>query len=404
MTFRHCTLVATILGLAAMPAYAQDIRTYDVNFTTNTIVADGTVSPGEWDGAAADAGDWRELRDGFEDVDSDGNRFRILYDANNLYILHQSDYVGGPDSDTYLDDFGGNPDIVFGEENLNLYIDPNRDGDLNTDTDGNPLTPGVNNGGNTDGYQFAFNQYEGVSVSTPADRQGTGFFTEAHVNSPFGDAGGWNTEGGAAQGGGFKGGMTVAQNNTNTPASGEPSGITEIIIPFADLDADEFILGPAPNADYNGDGEQDAADYTVWRDTLGDSVGTAGDGILDGADGDDNGIVDAADYDLWVTGYGRSATELTVATGLNATDGGTRSGPVAGDTWGFNMSVITRDGDAGENFLPLWNWHDSGSFAPWPHGVLTFGAVPSGSAVPEPGSILLLVTGLCSALVGYRRR
>lgn len=404
MTYRHYALVATLFSLAASPALAQEIRTYDVNFTSNNIVADGTISPGEWDGSAGDAGDWRELREPFEDVDSDNNRFRILYDANNLYILHQSDYVGGPDGDMLLDDFGGNPDISFGEENLNLYIDPNRDGDLNTDSDGNPLAPGADNGSNTDGYQFAFNQYEGLSISTPADRQGTGFFTEAHVNSPFGDQANWNGGADAASGPGFQGGMIVAQNNTNTPAAGEPSIITEIIIPFADLNADELIPGPAPNADYNGDGEQDAADYTVWRDTLGDSVGTAGDGILDGADGDDNGIVDQADYDLWVEGFGRSTTALTVETGLNATDGGTRTGPEAGEMWGFNMSVITRDGDDGENFLPIWNHRSGGSFAPWPHGVLTFQGVPSGSGVPEPGSVLLLLTCLSSALIGRRRR
>ena len=42
-------------------------------------------------------------------------------------------------------------------------------------------------------------------------------------------------------------------------------------------------------ADFNGDGIVDAADYTVWRDFLGSTVG-----IIRGADGHGSGIVDQA--------------------------------------------------------------------------------------------------------------
>lgn len=54
--------------------------------------------------------------------------------------------------------------------------------------------------------------------------------------------------------------------------------------------------------DYNGDGMVDAADYTVWRDTLSDSVAAG-----TGADGNGNGTIDNADYGVWVTNYGLSA-------------------------------------------------------------------------------------------------
>ena len=54
--------------------------------------------------------------------------------------------------------------------------------------------------------------------------------------------------------------------------------------------------------DYNGNGVVDAADYTVWRDTLGDSV-TPG----TGADGDGDGNIDPDDYNLWVTNFGNSS-------------------------------------------------------------------------------------------------
>ena len=62
---------------------------------------------------------------------------------------------------------------------------------------------------------------------------------------------------------------------------------------------------PAPSTalsktlgDYNGDGNVDAADYTVWRDSL----GRTGTGLA--ADGDGNGLVDSGDYELWKTNYG----------------------------------------------------------------------------------------------------
>lgn len=48
--------------------------------------------------------------------------------------------------------------------------------------------------------------------------------------------------------------------------------------------------------DYNVDGQVDAADYTLWRDTLGSTS------LLD-ADGNGNGTVDAADYQIWRTNF-----------------------------------------------------------------------------------------------------
>jgi hypothetical protein len=57
---------------------------------------------------------------------------------------------------------------------------------------------------------------------------------------------------------------------------------------------------PTPTGDYNGDGVVDAADYTVWRDTLGQSVpnGT-------GADGNADGTINAADYTFWLNHFGQ---------------------------------------------------------------------------------------------------
>lgn len=56
------------------------------------------------------------------------------------------------------------------------------------------------------------------------------------------------------------------------------------------------------SGDYNSDGLVNAADYTVWCDTLG-----AGVTPNSGADGDGNGIIETADYEYWKARFGNTA-------------------------------------------------------------------------------------------------
>ena len=65
------------------------------------------------------------------------------------------------------------------------------------------------------------------------------------------------------------------------------------------FEVQSVVVEPALPGDYNQSGVVDAADYTVWRDTLGSSVA-----LYDGADGDGSGIVDTADYDVWKANFG----------------------------------------------------------------------------------------------------
>ena len=71
---------------------------------------------------------------------------------------------------------------------------------------------------------------------------------------------------------------------------------------FFDVNIAVFLPG-----DYNGNGTVDAADYTVWRNSLGQS----GSGLA--ADGDGNRIIDAADYVLWKTNFGQTASSGSAA-------------------------------------------------------------------------------------------
>jgi len=54
-------------------------------------------------------------------------------------------------------------------------------------------------------------------------------------------------------------------------------------------------------ADYNDDGIVDAADYTLWRDTMGEQVTPSS-----GADGDGDGFIGLHDYGVWKTNFGWS--------------------------------------------------------------------------------------------------
>ena len=69
-----------------------------------------------------------------------------------------------------------------------------------------------------------------------------------------------------------------------------------------DIGAYELSLA----GDYNFDGIVDAADYTVWRDSLGSTSELA-------ADGDGNGTVEQADYSFWQDRFGDSLNSNTNA-------------------------------------------------------------------------------------------
>jgi hypothetical protein len=60
------------------------------------------------------------------------------------------------------------------------------------------------------------------------------------------------------------------------------------------------VLQPGMPGDYNDDGFVNAADYTVWRNALGQTSDLSADGNYDGQ-------IDWNDYEVWKTGYGAAS-------------------------------------------------------------------------------------------------
>jgi len=200
----RAVVAAVLVCLASRTADAQTINTYDVNFTGNPPTIDGVVSPGEWDDAGPAQGGWRLLRETSRS-DGENSRWQAVWDDDAMYILFQSDYgnwSAGPSTGS----------INFGHDNLNLYFDPNVDGE-----------PNILDGVGPDGYQIAFNQYMGASsIDAGAIVNNTGVFTEAHENLTFGNQGLW------------EGLLNTTMSQVMT-ASG---GVTEIKVTWTDFDAD----------------------------------------------------------------------------------------------------------------------------------------------------------------------
>jgi hypothetical protein len=212
---------------------------------------------------------------------------------------------------------------------------------------------------------------------------GVGVFTEAHIDTGFGDQANWN-RGGTQTGGAAMQGIVIAQNN------GAGGSLTEVFFPWSIFNADVAI----PNGDYNVNTVTDAADYVRWRDTLNEMVTTPG----QGADGDMSGTVDDGDYTAWRANFA-AAGEIGMS-GLYHP-----SAPANNDTWFFQLGQIKGD-EQPTNFLPVYNWTPSQSFTHHPHAEITFVGRPASgaAAVPEPASVALVtLAAMALALLGRRR-
>jgi hypothetical protein len=71
---------------------------------------------------------------------------------------------------------------------------------------------------------------------------------------------------------------------------------------------DKQVLPQSLPGDFNHDGLVDGADYTVWRDTMGKTVAAG-----TGADASVNGLVDAGDYGIWKTNFSMASSVVVGA-------------------------------------------------------------------------------------------
>ena len=86
-----------------------------------------------------------------------------------------------------------------------------------------------------------------------------------------------------------------------TAASGNP----------INLFGDTFVPAPTLAGDYNLDGVVDAADFTIWRDTLGSTTDLRANGDNTGGGA---GVIDQADYDFWQSHFGNQSNGGSGAT------------------------------------------------------------------------------------------
>lgn len=99
----------------------------------------------------------------------------------------------------------------------------------------------------------------------------------------------------------------------------DTSGVVGTGIDIGAVEMQPLPMPPELLGDYNGDHTVNAADYTVWRNTLRMYVAQ-----YSGADGDGSGQIDEADYQIWKDNYGESLSEeaATVALAVFVEEGG----------------------------------------------------------------------------------
>lgn len=95
--------------------------------------------------------------------------------------------------------------------------------------------------------------------------------------------------------------MFIATSNAGhfTDGPGAISTVFPNVIPEYNFSSAGGLLG-----DYNNNLAIDAADYTIWRDTLGSDTDFRANGNNEGVSED---FIDMADYDTWKAGFGKTA-------------------------------------------------------------------------------------------------
>jgi hypothetical protein len=76
--------------------------------------------------------------------------------------------------------------------------------------------------------------------------------------------------------------------------------VRDVAVDWVEANIDMLVSPPGLPGDYNDDGSVDAADYVVWRKTL----GQIGEDLP--ADGDGSGQIDSGDFTVWKANFGNT--------------------------------------------------------------------------------------------------
>lgn len=136
---------------------------------------------------------------------------------------------------------------------------------------------------------------------------------------------------------------------------------------IADTSWDPRLIGraqqpPALPGDYDSSRHVDAADYVVWRKTLGDSVTP-----YSRADGNGNGRVDASDYDVWRGYHGQNLPAAAIV-----------------------ETAVPARGESASERADISQPHSMTIPAALPRGVLRSTSLEIGEEVREPDAQLLM--------------
>src|SRR4029079_8361325 len=146
------------------------------------------------------------------------------------------------------------------------------------------------NDGRLDVFTFDWDYHDNYGIANVVLGNGNGRFS-LWETLEFGT----DYSGGLGTGDINRDGLTdVAIAAGHDPDTGEPY-LTTLL-----NDGNWPSVAPALPGDYNRNGTVDAADYVVWRNTLGTSRPN-----YSGADGNGNGVVDQNDHAIWRAHFGQ---------------------------------------------------------------------------------------------------
>jgi hypothetical protein len=104
--------------------------------------------------------------------------------------------------------------------------------------------------------------------------------------------------------------FTCGSGGTNSacPANFAANGVSVVAGDHLDLQISPLATPGAAPGDYNNDGIVNAADYTVWRDHLGQTFS------LPNRDSTNSGPINQQDYTFWKTNFGNTGGSSSLAT------------------------------------------------------------------------------------------